>query len=102
VVSDIHCHADEIDPAANPPRYPLRSNPHVVLVPPLDSNRRVHNNLVSASSTDTLVTMSAPDNRPPDASDPDRQADHVETLNTIMVQLSTISNRLDLQGATLA
>jgi hypothetical protein len=46
--------------------------------------------------------MSAPDNRPPDASDPDRQADLVETLNTIMVQLSTISNRLDLQGATLA
>jgi hypothetical protein len=48
------------------------------------------------------VTMSAPDSRPPNASDPDRQADLTDTLNTIMAQLTTISNRLDLQGTTLA
>jgi hypothetical protein len=46
--------------------------------------------------------MSAPDSRPPNASDPDRQADLTDTLNTIMAQLTTISNRLDLQGTTLA
>jgi hypothetical protein len=62
VASDIHCHADKINPIANPPRYPLRSNPHVVLVPPLNSDRRVRNNLVSDSSTSAPVTMSAPDN----------------------------------------
>jgi hypothetical protein len=46
--------------------------------------------------------MFAPDNRPPDASDPDRQADLTDTLSMIMVQLTTIGNCLDLQGATLA
>jgi hypothetical protein len=46
--------------------------------------------------------MSAPDNRPPGASDPNRQADLADTLSTIMAQLTMINNRLDLQGATLA
>jgi hypothetical protein len=43
-----------------------------------------------------------PDNRPPGASDPARQDDLTTTLNSIMAQLTTISNRLDLQGTTLA
>jgi hypothetical protein len=102
VASDIHRHTDKIDPAANLPRYPQRSNPHAVLVPPLNSERRVCNNLVSASSTGAPTTMSAPDNRPPGASDPNRQADLADTLSTIMAQLTMINNRLDLQGATLA
>jgi hypothetical protein len=75
VVSNIHCRVDKIYPTANPPRYPLQSNPHAMLIPPLNFDRRVHNNLVSASSTGAPATMSAPDNQPPGASDPDRQAD---------------------------
>jgi hypothetical protein len=102
VVSDIHRHADKINPAANPPCYPLRSNPHIVLLPPLNSDRRVCNNLVSDSSTGAPVTMSAPDNWPPSAINPDRQVDLTDTLSTITAQLTMISNRLDLQGANLA
>jgi hypothetical protein len=102
VVSNIHPRVDKIDPTANLPRYPLRSNPHIVLVPPLNSDHQVRNSLVSASSTDAPMTMSTPDNRPPDASDPNRQADHADTLSMIMAQLTMISNGLDLQGATLA
>jgi hypothetical protein len=45
---------------------------------------------------------STPDNRPPGATDPARQDDITATLNSIMAQLTTISNRLDLQGNTLA
>jgi hypothetical protein len=45
---------------------------------------------------------STPDNRPPGATDPARQDDLTVTLNSIMAQLTTISNRLDLQGTTLA
>jgi hypothetical protein len=45
---------------------------------------------------------STPDNRPPDATDPARQDDLTTTLNSIMAQLTTISNRLNLQGTTLA
>jgi hypothetical protein len=44
---------------------------------------------------------STPDNRPPDATNPARQDDLTATLNSIMAQLTTISNRLDLQGTTL-
>jgi hypothetical protein len=43
-----------------------------------------------------------PDNRSPGATDPARQDDLMATLNSIMAQLMTISNRLDLQGTTLA
>jgi hypothetical protein len=58
--------------------------------------------MVSVSSTGAPVTMFAPDNRPPSATDPDHQADLADTLNMIMAQLMTISHCLDLQGATLA
>jgi hypothetical protein len=44
---------------------------------------------------------STPDHRPPDAPDPARQDDLTMTLNSIMAQLTTISNRIDLQGTTL-
>jgi hypothetical protein len=43
-----------------------------------------------------------PDNRLPGATDPARQDDLTATLNNIMAQLTTISNRLYLQGTTLA
>jgi hypothetical protein len=45
---------------------------------------------------------STPDNQPPGATDPAQQDDLTATLNSIMAQLTTISNRLDLQGTTLA
>jgi hypothetical protein len=45
---------------------------------------------------------STPDNQLPDATNPARQDDLTATLNSIMAQLTTISNRLDLQGTTLA
>jgi hypothetical protein len=51
----------------------------------------------------TSATMSStPDNRPPGATDPARQDDLTATLNSIMAQLTTISNRLNLHGTTLA
>jgi hypothetical protein len=43
-----------------------------------------------------------PDNRPPGASDPARQDEIMTTLHSIMAQLTTLSNRLDLQGTTIA
>jgi hypothetical protein len=46
--------------------------------------------------------MSTPDNRPPGATDPTLQDDLARTHNNIMAQFTTISNRLDLQGSTLA
>jgi hypothetical protein len=45
---------------------------------------------------------STPDNQPPGATDPAQQDDLTATLNSIMAQLTTISNRLDLQGTMLA
>jgi hypothetical protein len=45
---------------------------------------------------------STSDNQPPGTTDPARQDDLTTTLNSIMAQLTTISNRLDLQGTTLA
>jgi hypothetical protein len=45
---------------------------------------------------------STPDNRPSGTTDPARQDDLTATLDSIMAQLMTISNRLDLQGMTLA
>jgi hypothetical protein len=44
---------------------------------------------------------STPDNRPPGTTDPARQDDLTATLNSIMAQLTAVSNRLDLQGTTL-
>jgi hypothetical protein len=46
--------------------------------------------------------MSTLDNRPPGATDPTLQDDLASTHNNIMAQFTTISNRLDLQGSTLA
>jgi hypothetical protein len=45
---------------------------------------------------------STPDNLPPSATYPARQDDLTATLNSIMAQRIAISNRLDLQGTTLA
>jgi hypothetical protein len=44
----------------------------------------------------------SPDNRPPGASDPDRQEEILTTLHSILAQLTTLSNRVDLQGSTVA
>jgi hypothetical protein len=66
-----------------------------MLIPPLNFDRRVHNNLVSASSTGAPATMSAPDNQPPPIL-------IARPTSPIMAQLTMMSNRLDLQGATLA
>jgi hypothetical protein len=46
--------------------------------------------------------MSTPHNQPPGATNLARQDELVTTLNSIMAQLTSISNRLDLQGSTLA
>jgi hypothetical protein len=43
-----------------------------------------------------------PDNRPPGASDPDWQDEILTTLHSIMAQLTTLRNRVDLQGSTIA
>ena len=94
---------DECDSSPAVPRYPLRSNPGVVLVSPLHTPHRRHNNLVSASRPGASATMSnSPDNRPPGASDPDRQDEILTTLHSIMAQLTSLSNRVDLQGSTVA
>jgi hypothetical protein len=45
VVSRLHRPDDEIDHGANIHRYPLRSDPHTVLIPPLHIDSRVHNNI---------------------------------------------------------
>jgi hypothetical protein len=74
-----------------------------MLLSPLCTPRRTRRNyLVSASSPGASTTMSTPDNRSPDAIDTARQDDLTSTLNNIMAQLTSISNRLDLQGSMLA
>jgi hypothetical protein len=95
---------DENNRPLEPHHYPLRPDPQTTLLSPLQtpSHRRC-NNLVSDVTTGASVTMSCPDNRPPGAStDFGKQVDLVDTLNSIMAQLTLIGSHLDLQGATLA
>jgi hypothetical protein len=85
------------------PHYALQSNTQAALLSPLRTPCcPCRNNLVSASSLGALATMSTPDNQPPSTIDPARRDDLTNTLNNIMVQLTSINNRLDLQGSTLA
>jgi hypothetical protein len=94
----------DINKASSDPPYSMRSNKQADLLSPLHTPRRPrHINLVSDSRPGASATMSStPDNRPPGAIDPARQDDLTATLHSIMAQLMTISNRLDLQGTTLA
>jgi hypothetical protein len=46
--------------------------------------------------------MSLPDTMPGTITDPRTQPDLAKTLNTIMAQLTTLGNHMDLQGKTLA
>jgi hypothetical protein len=85
------------------PHYALQSNTQAALLSPLRTPcRPCRNNLVSAFSLGALATMSTPDNQPLSTIDPARRDDLTNTLNNIMVQLTSINNRLNLQGSTLA
>lgn len=101
MASHIHHCADEINPDASVPRYPLRSDPHAVLVPPLNFDRRVHNNLVSVSSNGAPATMTT-ESRTGVPKDSGVPAEIANTLSTILAQLSTINKWLELQGVVIA
>jgi hypothetical protein len=95
-------HRSEDETYSNNHRYPQRSDPDVVLIPPLRTDSRVHNNLVSASRTSTLTVMMM-DQRPPDAPhDPATLTTITDTLHNILAQLTTINKRLELQGESIA
>jgi hypothetical protein len=95
---------EEIDSVAVVPRYPLRSNPGVVLVSPLHTPpRRRCINLVSETTTDASTAMST-DQRPSGVvDDPAKQSEDVTSaLTQILGQLATINKRLEIQGELLA
>jgi hypothetical protein len=82
-------------------RYPLRSDPNVVLVLPLHTDRRVHNNSVSATTSDASTTMATGQQSFDVPPDPTAQASVVDTLSDILAQLTTINKRLELQGEAI-
>jgi hypothetical protein len=83
-------------------RYSLRSDPNVILVPPLHTNRRVHNNLVSATTSDASTTMSTEQPSSDVPPDPTAQASVADTLSTILAQLTTINKRLEIQSEAIS
>jgi hypothetical protein len=95
---------DEIDSDATVPRYPLRSNPRVVLVSPLHTpSRRRRINLVSETTTDASTAMSTDQRLSGVVDDPAAQSEDVTTaLTQILGQLTTINKRLEIQGELLA
>jgi hypothetical protein len=82
-------------------RYSLQSDPDAVLVSPLRTDRRSHNNLVSDSGAGASAAMTT-DSRPSDAQDPASPDAIADTLHTILAQLETINKRMELQSETLA
>jgi hypothetical protein len=95
---------DEIDSDATVPRYPLRSNPRVVLVSPLHTpSRRRRINLVLETTTDASTAMSTNQRPSGVVDDPAAQSEDVTTtLTQILGQLATINKHLEIQGELLA
>jgi hypothetical protein len=91
---------DKIDSNTNNRRYSLRSDPNIILVPPLRTDRRVHNNLVSATTSDASTTMSTAQPSSDVPPDPAAQASVTDTLLTIFAQFTTINKRLEIQSDT--
>jgi hypothetical protein len=93
---------DKIDSNTNNRRYPLRSNPNVFLVPPLHTDRRIRNNLVSTTTSDASTTMSTGQPSFDVPPDPAVQASVADTLLTILTQLTTINKRLEIQSEAIS
>jgi hypothetical protein len=104
VARNLHRSDDEIDSVAAVPRYPLRSNPRVVLVLPLHTPpRRRCINLVTETTTDASTAMSTDQRSSGVVDDPVKQSEDVTTaLTQILGQLATINKRLEIQGELLA
>jgi hypothetical protein len=93
---------DKIDSNTNNRRYPLCSDPNVILVPPLHIDRRVRNNLVSATTSDASTTMSTGQPSSDVPPDPAAQASIADTLSTILTQLTMINKHLEIQSEAIS
>jgi hypothetical protein len=93
---------DKIDSNTNNHRYSLRLDPNVILVPPLHTDRRVHNNLVSVTTSDASTTMSTEQPSSSVPPDPVAQASVADTLSTILAQLTPINKRLKIQSEAIS
>jgi hypothetical protein len=91
-----------IEPDVIIERYSLHSDPTAVLVSPMLTPHRCHNNLVSDSSPDTSTSMAAESWMPSVPNDPTALAEIVDTLSNILSQLTTIYKRLKLRGEATA
>jgi hypothetical protein len=93
---------DKIDSNTNNRRYSLRSDPNIILVPPLHTDRRVRNNMVSVTTSDASTTMSIEQPSSGIPPDPAAQASIADTLSTIPAQLTTINKRLEIQSEAIS